>query len=363
MLSTRPDLVPPRYEAALASLQDAAAPLPYAAIEESVRRELGCPPEQAFASFSEAPIAAASIGQVHAARLHDGSDVVIKVRRPGVTEVVEVDLAILRLAAEVISSLSRTVRRIDPVGFVEEFGKTIRAELDYLAEGDNADRMRERLHALGVHVPRVVWPCTTRAVLTLERIHGTKIDDVHALCAAGVDRSKLARDFATAYLAMVFSFGFFHADPHPGNLFVEAGGRIALVDFGMVGTVPPGIRRALAEILVALVQRDASRSARALHDLGVVPADVEELEFARELERLTAATIDVPIGGLRLAPLLAQLMSVSRRHHLRLPRELALLVKTVVMCEGIAAQIDPAFSLAPVLASFIGRSVQANRAT
>jgi ubiquinone biosynthesis protein len=152
---------------------------------------------------------------------------------------------------------------------------------------------------------------------------------------------------------MIFANGFFHADPHPGNLFVEADGRLAMVDFGMMGTVTAPVRAALVEILLALATKDSMRSAAALRVLGIVPNDVDEVRFAAELERLTSASFELPVGEMRLAPLLADFMAVSRRHHLRFPRELGLLVKTVVMCEALAARLDPTFALPSLLATFV----------
>jgi ubiquinone biosynthesis protein len=282
----------------------------------------------------------------------------VKVRRPGVKAQVEVDLAILRRLARVLSKLFGSAQALDVAGFVDEFGETIRAELDYVAEGRNADRLRPFLHAQHVHVPEVIWPLTTTEVLTLERIYGTKIDDLAALDERGTDRRQLARAFADAYLAMVFVNGTYHADPHPGNLFVEMSGRIAMVDFGMVGTVSPAIRGGLIEILLALATGDTARSSRALRALGIVPTDEDEAQFSAALEQLTEATVETPVGDIRIGPLLVQFMAISRRHHLRFPRELALLVKTVIMCEGLAARLDPEFSLAPVLARFVAAAFQ-----
>jgi ubiquinone biosynthesis protein len=295
-------------------------------------------------------MAAASIGQVHAARLFDGREIVVKVRRPGIIPTVESDLAILQVMAK-LAIFGR--RRSVVLGFIDEFAMTLRTELDYVAEGQSADRIRPGLTAIGVHIPMVIWELTTSGVLTLERVCGTKITDFDLLEEMGLDRRAVARDLAYAYLKMVFSDGFFHADPHPGNLFVEADGRLAMVDFGMMGTVTASVRAALVEILLALATKDSMRSSAALRALGVVPSDVDEVRFAAELERLISASVELPAGEMRVAPLLADFMAVSRRHHLRFPRELGLLVKTVVMCEGLAARLDPSFALLPLLPTFL----------
>ena len=363
VLSTRPDLVPPVFEDALAILQDSAPTVPVAEIHAALHAALGSAACTTFRSFTDNPLAAASIGQVHAATLQDGRQVVVKVRRPGVNAQVDVDLAILRRVARALCAIPGPARQLDLVGFVGEFDATIRAELDYLAEGANADRLRPFLSLRGVHVPTVIWPLTTTDVLTLERIYGAKIDDLPGLDALNVNRRQLARSFAEAYLSMVFVNGVYHADPHPGNLFVEATGRVAMVDFGMVGTLAPAVRGALVEILLALSTGDLARSARALHQLGVVPTDVDEQQFSAALAQLTEATVDVPVRDIRLGPLLMQFMAVSRRHHLRFPRELALLVKTIVMCEGLAAKLDPEFSLAPIIAPFVASTFHASEGT
>ena len=352
VLSTRPDLVPPVIESELAALQDSATPVPADAVRRALRRELGRDPGAVFAEFDAMPIASASIGQVHGARLVDGQEVVVKLRRPGVAAVVEQDLVVLALGASLVGQIPGPLRRVDVVGFVEQFAETIRGELDYVAEGRNAERVRRDLADLPVHVPAVVWKATTHGVLTLERIRGTKIDDLDELDRAGADRPALARTLAQVYLTMVFAHGFFHADPHPGNFFVEPGGRLAMVDFGMVGTVPSEVRFGLVDLLLALVGHDTRRLLAAMRRLGVVPATVDEDRLVKDLDRLTASSIEVAVGDLRLAPLVADLMGVSRRHRLAFPRDLALLVKTVVMCEGLAAQLDPAFALPEVLVAF-----------
>lgn len=352
VLSTRPDLVPPALLSALATLQDDAPALSYVDVVAALRAELGEGPGTLFASFERTPLAAASIGQVHGARLHAGDAVVVKVRRPGVVEVVEEDLAVLAQFARLRALSLGPLGRVDLAGFVEEFATTIRQELDYRAEAANAERLRPILEPLGVKVPAVYGELSGGAVLTLERIVGMKIDDLAALDAAGIDRGAVARDLVAAYLSMVFEHGFFHADPHPGNFFVAYDGQLAMLDYGMVGRVSADVREGLVEILLALATRDTARDAAALRRLGIVPDDVDEAAFVAELERVNAASIDVPLGSLRLAPLLLDMMAVSRRHKLRFPRELAMLVKTVVMCEGLAAELDPQFALPLMLAGF-----------
>jgi ubiquinone biosynthesis protein len=356
VLSTRPDLVPPEYESALAVLQDAAPTVPTADIVGAVESALGQPLRQMFSVFEAVPVAAASIGQVHSARLADGTDVVVKVRRPGVVQQVQVDLELLNRLAEAASRRSSIARRYDPVGLANEFGATLLAELDYPREGRNAELVaasfadNER-----VHVPRVLWDLTGDGVITEERIRGIKIDDLRALDATGLDRAKIAQTLADAYLSMVFVHGFFHADPHPGNVFVEMDGRVAFVDFGMVGSVTTRTGCGLAKMLLALVAADPAKMADGLLRLGIACHDVNRTAFERDLARFLEQYSRLPLEQLHLSPLIADVMSVVRAHRLRLPSDLALLLKTVMMCEGVAAQLNPAFELIPLLIPYAAR--------
>jgi len=204
---------------------------------------------------------------------------VVKIRRPHITEAVERDLLLVNRAADLLSNRFSPWRRHDLRGFVEEFAVTLRRELDYVLEGQSADHARVSLASRGVHVPVIDWIRTTEAVLTMERIRGVKIDDVAALDELGVDRPDLARRFAEMYLAMVFDEGFFHADPHPGNVFVEPDGRLALIDFGMMGTVTSEIRQTLTHLLSAIAGRDADALATAVMGLGVATGPIDYNAF------------------------------------------------------------------------------------
>jgi len=353
VLSTRPDLVPPEYEAELARLQDAAPTVPSGEIVAAVERATGKPLREVFARFELVPMAAASIGQVHAAVLPDGSDVIVKVRRPHVMEQVNIDLELLDRLAAVAARRSARVARYDPVALVREFGTTLLAELDYIHEGRSAELVESGFAGDdGVHVPRVFWDCTRVDVITEERIRGIKIDDTDALEAAGIDRRAVARLFVEAYLSMVFVHGLFHADPHPGNIFVESADRIALVDFGMVGRVDPQTRRGLGTILIALVTSDASRMADGLLRLGIASDGVSRSRLEPDLAEILREYIGTPLDQLRIGPLLTKLMRVVRSNRLLLPSDLALLLKTVMMCEGVAAQLDPGFEIVPILVPY-----------
>jgi ubiquinone biosynthesis protein len=355
VLSTRPDLVPPAFDAELARLQDSAPPVPTEDVVRAIEGALGRALDEAYAWFDPAPLAAASIGQVHAARLPDGTDVVVKVRRPNVVDSIEVDLDLIEKVAA-IAGRRAFLDRYDPVGLAHEFRVTMGGELDYVQEGRNADAVAAAFaDEPRVHVPHVFWSHTCDGVITEERVRGCKIDDGEAIDAAGGDRVAVARAFADAYLSMVFVQRFFHADPHPGNVFVEADGRIAFVDFGMVGQVAPGTRLGLGKVLLALVAVDVVQMADGLFDLGIAAGTIDRRAFEADLERLLHRYAFVPLEQLRIGPLLNDVMAVVRKHRLRMPSDLALLLKTVMMCEGVAAKLDPSFELVPLLVPYAAR--------
>jgi ubiquinone biosynthesis protein len=356
LLSTRPDLVAPRYESELSLLQDSAPMVPTREIVVAIETAFGRPMASLFDRFDDAPLAAASIGQVHAATLPGGSDVVVKVRRPGVVEQVMIDLELMNRLAAAAARRSSIAHRYDPAGLAREFGATLLVELDYQREGRNAELVSEGFAGHEhVHVPKVFWDLTCDHVITEERVRGIKVDDVQALDAAGFDRSEVARRFADAYLSMVFVHRFFHADPHPGNVFVERDGRIGFVDFGMVGSVGARTGRGLGAILLALVGMDPARMVDGLLGLGVACEDVDRAAFESDLARFLERYSRLPLEQLHMRLLLADLMGVVRARRLRLPSDIALLLKTVMMCEGVAAQLDPKFELVPMLLPYATR--------
>ncbi|MBI2708112.1 MAG: AarF/ABC1/UbiB kinase family protein [Actinobacteria bacterium] len=350
--STRGDLLPVEYQVELARLQDSAPAEATGRIRAVVAEELGGSVASHFASFDDIPLAAASIGQVHGATLLDGTPVVVKVRRPGVVEKVNLDLDLLGDLAAEAARHWQPAARLDVVELVREFTDTLRSEVDYRREAVNARRIAANLaFRTDVHVPRIHGDLSTARVLTMERIDGVKLGDLAALDAAGIDRVDLARRAASMTLHMVFVDGFFHADPHPGNVLAESDGRIALLDFGMVGSVDSATRRRLVMALVAAAGHDREGLVDALDGLGVTGPDVDRtalgVDLGEVVERLDRPLADVAVGSL-----LGELVGVLRRQHLRLPPSLALLVKTIAMCEGVGASLDPGFRLMEVLAPF-----------
>ena len=358
VLSTRPDLVGEDYATELARLRDSAAAVPPSDVLEAVASELGSSIGEAFRSFDREPLAAASIGQAHAAVLHDGTEVVVKVRRPGVVEQVEQDIEILHNLAARAQHRWEGATRYDLVGLAGEFALTLRAELDYLHEARSAERFAAAFRGdHGVHIPRVFWQTTTSRVLTLERMRGINVADVAALDAAGIDRPLLAERATRVVAQMVFEDGFFHADPHPGNFFIERDGTIGLIDFGLVGEVDAELRDRLGALLVGLAGEDADRITTAVLRLTIARGTISRTRLRDDLERLVRRYSGKAIGNLPLGALIREVLGILRRNDLQLPGELALLIKTVVMLEGLGARLDPDFRFGEVLAPYAERFV------
>ena len=358
ILSTRADLLPPDYLAELSKLQDSAPAVPFEAIREAILKELGQPVEQVFLQFDPKPLAAASIGQAHAAKLKDGTEVVVKIRRPGVVEQVDEDLKILKELADALNGRLEFADRYDIPGIVEEFSETLRAELDYIREGHNAERFAENFTAeRGLHIPRIYWETTTSRVLTLERIRGTKISDVASLDKQGIDRPALARFATDVVMQMVCEHGFFHADPHPGNFFIESNGAIGLIDFGMVGTLDEQTQDHLADLLIYINHQDADRLMDVLLDLGVSKKPIDRASLRHDVQHLLSTYWGLPLGELKITALLNDVFATMRKNHLHLPSNLSLLLKTVIMIEGLGVKLDPEFRLTTALDSYADRLI------
>lgn len=346
IVSTRPDLVPPGLVAELVKLQDAVAPAPWDSIRGCVERELGAPIGDVFASFDEQPLAAASLGQVHAAVLRSGEEVVVKVQRPGIEETIAADLDILAELAVLARERTRWGQVYDFPAIVDDFAYTLRAELDYVREGRNAERFRAYFaDDPAVYIPKVFWAYTTRRVLTLERLRGIRIDDLNALDHAGVDRQALAEEAARIVIREVFDLGCFHADPHPGNFFVLANGAIGAMDFGMVGHISPPDQIRLARLFIAAVRRDTPAVVDELIRMQAVGYGVNRQGLQHDLDRLVSKYQDVSLGEIQAAELWDDILPMVFRHRIRLPSGYWLLAKALVMMEGLGARLMPDFSI------------------
>lgn len=342
ILSTRSDLLAPAYVDELAKLRDRVPPVPTAATRRVIEEEFGRPVEAVFARFDDAPLAAASIGQVHAARLSTGEEVVVKVQKPGVAEQVEVELRLLLDLARVAQDRSELARRYDFMAIAEEFAWTLRGELDYEREGRNADTFRQQFAGNpDVVVPRIYWPQTTGRVLTMQRLTGVKIDDLDGLRRIRVDPHTLAVRSANLVLTQMFEHGFYHADPHPGNFLVLEGGVIVVLDFGMVGHISGVMKLDLLDLMAAVVVGDADRAVDAFEALGIAGVEANRVVLARDIGHLLDRYLGRPLAELRINEITEEIFAVVRRHGLQLPAELVLLMKTLAMNEGVGRRLDP----------------------
>jgi ubiquinone biosynthesis protein len=356
ILSTRADLLPPEYQSELIKLQDHAPLVPSASIQAVIEQELKASIHEVYAAFDTEPLAAASIGQAHAAVLHDGTEVVIKVRRPGVVEQIEEDLDILENLATAAATHWEFADRYDVVGLMEEFSRTLRTELNYIQEAQHAEQFAKNFRNDDkVHIPKIFWQATTSRVLTMERIRGLKITDRTGLEAQNIDCPVLAEGATGVVLKMIFEDGFYHADPHPGNFFIEKGGRIGIIDFGMVGTVDEPTKEQLVSLLFAITAKDSGRLVDILLEFGTTGNSVNKDKLGRDLNHLLSRYYGQSLGELSLSSLLNEIFLIIRTHNLHLPPNLVLLIKTLAMSEGIGAQLDPTFHITAVLAPYAQR--------
>ncbi len=346
ILSTRPDLIPPDIVKELSKLQDEVSPFPFEQVQECVEEELGRPLDQAYKSFSRAPIASASIGQVHEATLADGREVVVKVQRPNIEKIIKIDTEIMLDLAVKAEKRFEEARLFNLVERVEEFTKTIHQELDYTNEGQNADRFRVNFEDDdSIHIPFVYWDYTTRRVLTMEYIHGIKIKDKEKLVSRGYDLTYLTEVIANAYIKMILLDGFFHGDPHFGNIFVTEGQVVALIDFGMVGVVDPIMKKNMARYFISLVNKDATALVEVLEEIATIAPDADRDALTREAGRMMQKYSDVSLGQIKLEDLVMELYNLGMKYKITLPGEFTLMDKTLVTLEGLGRHLDPGFDL------------------
>ncbi len=354
VLATRVDLLPAEWTAELGKLQDAAPAVPHAEIWAQLQEDLGAAPESVFAEVETRPMAAASLAQVHRARLTDGTDVVLKVRRPGIRPVVEADLRLLNHLAEIVEAEVPELRRYRPREVIAGFTQSMRRELDFSYECRNAVRIAVNFaECPEIVVPHIHWRWSGERLNVQDYITGIPGRDLSAVDTAGLDRKQLARRGANAVLKMTLEDGFFHADPHPGNLFYLPDNRIAFIDFGMVGRLSEERRYQVALLLHYLVARDAASAAGVLLDWADRAVKVETL--TAEIEDFLDQYHGLPLKQLHLGAMLSDVAGILRSHGLVLPTDLALLIKVFITLEGMGRQLDPEFDIAAECAPFLER--------
>jgi ubiquinone biosynthesis protein len=342
ILSTRPDILGEEVTADLAELRDRLPPFPGSIAKDIVVRELDAPLDSLFSSFDEAPIAAASIAQVHFAVTSEGQPVAVKVLRPGIEVSFTRDLELMRLVAREVERRRPEYRRLRPLEVVRTFEEAVRIEMDFRLEGAAADELAENFKDDPTYrVPSIDWRRTARRVLTQARIEGMPIDEIASLRAAGLDPQDIVRKAAEIFFKQVFRDGFFHADQHPGNLFVAPDGAIVAVDFGIMGRLDKRTRRYLGEMLKAFLERDYRRVAEVHFEAGYVPADKSVDAFAQACRAIAEPIFDRPQNEISIARLLAQLFRVTETFEMETQPQLLLLQKTMLMAEGVGRTLAP----------------------
>jgi predicted unusual protein kinase regulating ubiquinone biosynthesis (AarF/ABC1/UbiB family) len=342
LLSTRPDLLPPPYLSALARLQDKVEPFPFSDVEQIVAGELGVRLSKAFAEFDATPMAAASLGQVHRARLRDGRRVAVKVQRPGVRERVVDDLEALQDIGAFLEKHTDIGRRYEFAGLLEEFRRSVLRELDYIQEGGNLVTLRRNLAPFRrLFVPAPVEDYTTSRVLTMEYVTGTKLTALSPVVIQEVDGAALAEELVAAYLKQILVDGFFHADPHPGNVLLTEDGRLALIDLGMIARVTPRTQDYLLQLLLSVGDGRPDEAASYTIKLGQPREGFDEAGFRRRVGDLVGQRGDVVVEQMEVGRAVLELVSLSAACELRLPPDLAMLGKTLLHLDEIGRRLDP----------------------
>jgi ubiquinone biosynthesis protein len=358
ILATRRDLVTPDLAAELAKLQDDVPTMPWEEMRERIESELGGSVGELFATFDETPIAAASIGQVYRATLPDGTDVAVKVQRPGVSETMEMDLDILVEQAHRLAAHTQWGKDYDVAALADEFAAVLRSELDYTHEGRAMDRFRAAfVDDPDVVFPAVYWDHTSGRVLTMDFVVGTPATALEDGRVEGVDGARVVELGVDAYFRMIFEMGYYHADPHAGNIFALDGGRIAFVDFGRVATVTERNRAATFDMLLAIFDDDPAGATEAVLQMTGMPPHVNLASLEIELGAIMSQYRRAQMGGGGLDDMVERLLSMMREHRLHLPTEMTVLLTTLGMVDGVATQLDPGFRLVDAAKPFARKLV------
>lgn len=359
LLSTRPDVIPKSYVLEFAKLQDMVPSFPFEGVREQLRHELGGEIEAFYSFFDSTSIAAASIAQVHRARLLTGEDVVVKVRRPGVVELVEADIDLLMGLALLTERYLPDSELYDPVGLVKEFARTIRREMDFSREGHTIEKIRDNFAGdPTMYFPKVYWDRTAKGVLTMEYIEGIKINDFAALERAGLDKRLIARRGSDAFLRQVLEHGFFHGDPHPGNVFILPGNVICLLDYGMVGRLDPQLKGYLTDILLAIVRRDVDEVISLLIYSGEITDNLNTKALKRDLAAFIDSYYEIPLREVVVGRMLMEFIEIITTYHIRFSPDMMLLGKALITMEGMGRELDPEFDMIEHLRPFMEKEVK-----
>ena len=346
VLSTRADLLPPRYLEALSRLQDNLEPFSFAEVERIVQEDLGVRISKAFASFEAEPVAAASLGQVHRARLRDGREVAVKVQRPNIRERMAEDLATIEDIADFLDRHTSAGPQFDFTQMVHEFRRAVTQELDYRREASNLQRVAQNLEGFPrIVVPKPIDDYTSSRVLTMELVKGRKVTSLTPLVRQEIDGRGLALELFRGYLHQIIVNGFFHADPHPGNVFLTDDGQVALLDLGMVSRLTPNRQEQLLKLLLAVSEGDGDRASSLAIQMGEARGTVDESRLRRDVQDLLSAYLDAPLARVQVGRAMMELTRISGSNNLRMPSELTMLGKTLLNLDQVGRALDPDFDV------------------
>jgi ubiquinone biosynthesis protein len=359
LLSTRPDVIPKNFVAEFEKLQDDVPSFPFAEFKAQISLELAKTVEEVYSYLDPVPIAAASIAQVHRARLMSGEEVVVKVRRPGVVEVIETDIDVLMGLALLMERHMPGSDIYDPIGLVKEFARTIRREMDFSREGHTIEKIRDNFGGdTTLHFPKVYWEETAKGVLTMEYINGIKVSDLAAIERAGLDRKLIARRGADAFLKMVLEHGFFHGDPHPGNVLILPDNVICLLDYGIVGRLDAQLKGYLTDILLAILKRDVDEVISLLVFSGEFGESLNSRGLKRDLSEFIDSYYEIPLQEIEVGRMLVEFIEIITTYHIKLQPDLMLLTKALVIIEGMGRELDPQFDMVEHLKPFMEQAIR-----
>lgn len=358
LLSTRADLLPAEYLQELSKLQDHVPPLPSEEVEKLIVEEFGRPINEIFAGFEPQALASASIGQVHRATLPDGQAVVVKIRRPGVARMIRVDLEILEDVAKIVEHRTRLGRIYNITGMLAEFRNSLLEELDFTLEGRNAEILKKNMQEdPHVYIPKVYWDYTTERVLVLEYVKGRKITNRKELLDAGFNPRFIAQTLVDSIIKQIYIDGFFHSDPHPGNLAIIPGNKIVFLDFGQVGHLDEELREKAADLVLALARHDIDGVLRGILRIGIANKQPDLTGLRRDISRLERKYYGMPLSEIQVGVSIQELMEVAWRHQIQAPSDFVMAVKALVTLEGTIRELAPDISLVEIAEPFARRVI------
>lgn len=359
ILSTRPDILPREYIEELAKLQDDVESVDFKKIKFEIEDEFGQKIDELFLYFKTEPIAAASIGQVHKAALKDGKNVVVKVKRPGIDKVVKTDLAILLNIARLAEKKIPEIRMYEPVEKIMEFAENLKKELDYTHEGWNIERFKQNFAKDDtIYAPEVFWDYTTKKVLTMEYIDGIKINQVDEISKLGLSRKMIAVNGAKAIMKQIFIHGYFHADPHPGNILVLKDGRVVFIDFGMMGRIDEYTKQKLSALIIHIINKNSRGIVDVLLEIGVANKKTNLAEFELDIDDIVTRYYGKTLEQIDMAQLINEMFMLLAKHRITIPSKYTLLLKSIITIEGVGRELDPDFDVVEVAKPFVKKIIK-----